>query len=426
MTPPRAVWLALSAVAAVWAMALGVPFWLGATAFGCSILPPLVGMFMRGSTSAAQAVEVEAGLWIALATAGAASMGGATSIIVIFVVAIAVAWMSGRVRLTLEIAGFALGDDKKDVRVSPRWFLLILLLGYCGYTTTVAAEPVAALDKWNWVWKALVFAAFLPLTLRTKLRMEATILTMVLCASDDLCGGALYAQHVEGERPDVTVLPRQHLAHPWTWRRIEARRLGERILCFLTLERALVVRFGGAPAGARRGRHHLAYGRDARHGGEDQPGPAHRGGTEQRADGQRRRLPPRPDAVAGGPGARCRGLAAQRPAGQTRPLLDGARGAGKQPGELRRSQNWIGGARPGRAASGLLGRSLGRLGGRSLVGGRSGSRDGGRAAAPRSRSRLRAACGDRPTGLRGWRRRSTECPAPTVSSTRPCRAWAGA
>ena len=33
-----------------------------------------------------------------------------------------------------------------------------------------------------------------------------------------------------------------------------------------------------------------------------------------------------------------------------RHLLDGARGAGKQPGELRRSQNWLGGTRPGNAA----------------------------------------------------------------------------
>jgi putative inorganic carbon (hco3(-)) transporter len=91
----------------------------------------------------------------------------------------------------LAVLGFLVGDDKKDVRVSPRWVLLLVLLAYCGYTTTVAAEPVAALEKWSWVWKALVFAAFLPLTLRTRLRIEALVLTMVLCASALIVTGGI-------------------------------------------------------------------------------------------------------------------------------------------------------------------------------------------------------------------------------------------
>ena len=53
--------------------------------------------------------------------------------------------------------------------------------------------------------------------------------TLVLCGTDDLCGGSLYAQHVEGERPDVTVLARSHVACAWTWRRIEAKRFGEAV-----------------------------------------------------------------------------------------------------------------------------------------------------------------------------------------------------
>jgi putative inorganic carbon (hco3(-)) transporter len=91
----------------------------------------------------------------------------------------------------LAVFGFLVSDDKKDVRVSPRWVLLLVLLAYCGYTTTVAAEPVAALEKWSWVWKALVFAAFLPLTLRTRLRIEALALTMVLCASALIVTGGI-------------------------------------------------------------------------------------------------------------------------------------------------------------------------------------------------------------------------------------------
>ena len=63
--------------------------------------------------------------------------------------------------VALAVLGFIAVDDKKDVRVAPRQFLILLLLGYCFYTTKHADFPLEALDKWDWVWKALAFAAFL-------------------------------------------------------------------------------------------------------------------------------------------------------------------------------------------------------------------------------------------------------------------------
>jgi probable O-glycosylation ligase (exosortase A-associated) len=82
-------------------------------------------------------------------------------------------------------------DDKRDTRVALRQFLLVLLLAYCGYTTLHADFPVEAAAKWSWVWKALVFAIFLPLTLRTRLRIEALSLVMVLCASSIIITGGI-------------------------------------------------------------------------------------------------------------------------------------------------------------------------------------------------------------------------------------------
>src|SRR5690606_8766202 len=77
-------------------------------------------------------------------------------------------------------AGWAFLDAKQGSRFGVRQGLILVLLAYCGMTTLSAAFPEAAWAKWDWVWKALVFAAFLPLTLRTKLRIEAAALIMVL------------------------------------------------------------------------------------------------------------------------------------------------------------------------------------------------------------------------------------------------------
>lgn len=91
----------------------------------------------------------------------------------------------------LALAGFLLFDDKRDVRVAPRQLLIVALIGYCWFTTLHADFPVEARDKWDWVWKALAFAAFLPLTLRTRLRIEALLLFMVLSASSIIIVGAI-------------------------------------------------------------------------------------------------------------------------------------------------------------------------------------------------------------------------------------------
>src|SRR5579875_1005047 len=57
----------------------------------------------------------------------------------------------------LAMGGWALFDDKRDVRVAPRQFLILILLIYCGITTLHADFPIPALDKWAWVWKCLAF-----------------------------------------------------------------------------------------------------------------------------------------------------------------------------------------------------------------------------------------------------------------------------
>ena len=88
-------------------------------------------------------------------------------------------------------AGWLLIDDKRHSRFSLRQGLLVVLLLYCGATTLMADFPEEAAQKWEWVWKAMVFAIFLPLTLRTRLRIEATVLTMVLAASSIIVSGGI-------------------------------------------------------------------------------------------------------------------------------------------------------------------------------------------------------------------------------------------
>ncbi|WP_287980437.1 DUF5935 domain-containing protein [Sphingomonas sp.] len=106
------------------------------------------------------------------------------------------------IAVALAVGGWLLADNKADSRFAPRQGLIVLLMLYCWATTLGADFPLDAKDKWDWVWKCLAFAAFLPLTLRTRLRIEALLLFMIVSAASiiivggikTLAGGGGYGQ----------------------------------------------------------------------------------------------------------------------------------------------------------------------------------------------------------------------------------------
>ena len=105
-------------------------------------------------------------------------------------------YLLNSIPLSLIVAGLAMGgwliaDARRGFSVAGRQWLMLLLLAYAGATTYYADLHLAALTKWDWAWKALAFAIFLPLALRTKLRIEAFLLFMLLSAGTIIIVGGL-------------------------------------------------------------------------------------------------------------------------------------------------------------------------------------------------------------------------------------------
>ncbi len=95
------------------------------------------------------------------------------------------------IAFALMVLGFVLDPAKKDMRITWRQGAIALLFLWCAYMTTQAVAPLSAADKWSWVSRSLIFAMFLPLILHKRLRIEAVILTYVLCASALIVTGGI-------------------------------------------------------------------------------------------------------------------------------------------------------------------------------------------------------------------------------------------
>ncbi|MXO96760.1 putative O-glycosylation ligase, exosortase A system-associated [Erythrobacter aquimaris] len=91
----------------------------------------------------------------------------------------------------LAFAGWIMFDNKKGTQVSIRQGILLAFLIWCGFTTAIAEFPESAALKWAWVWKSMLFALFLPLVLRTRLRLEAAVYVSVLSLATIVISGGI-------------------------------------------------------------------------------------------------------------------------------------------------------------------------------------------------------------------------------------------
>lgn len=82
-------------------------------------------------------------------------------------------------------------DRKDGARFTVRQGLMAALLLYCWWTTGNADFAADAATKWDWVWKALLFAIFLPLTLTTRARIEGLALVLLLSVATIVIGTGL-------------------------------------------------------------------------------------------------------------------------------------------------------------------------------------------------------------------------------------------
>lgn len=95
-----------------------------------------------------------------------------------------------QIMVALAVSGWLLVDARRGVKVSFHQGLMLAILFWAGWTTQHAAVPDMAWAKWDWVWKVVVFAIFLPMVLLTRLRIEAALMFIVMSvASVTIVGG---------------------------------------------------------------------------------------------------------------------------------------------------------------------------------------------------------------------------------------------
>ncbi len=106
---------------------------------------------------------------------------------------------------TAAILFYILGDRRAPPRVRWTTVLTVMMAAWCSVTMLWAVAPhFAVMDKWSWAFKTVLFSAFIPYAIRSRVQIEAFILVFVFSSliqilpvgvKQVVAGGAYGLQH---------------------------------------------------------------------------------------------------------------------------------------------------------------------------------------------------------------------------------------
>ncbi|WLI88933.1 putative O-glycosylation ligase, exosortase A system-associated [Massilia sp. R2A-15] len=77
------------------------------------------------------------------------------------------------------LISFLTSAEKKKIPVDNTIFLLTFFAAWITFTSAIADPGVGAWVKWDWAFKVVIFASFIPFVIRSRIHIEAFLLTMV-------------------------------------------------------------------------------------------------------------------------------------------------------------------------------------------------------------------------------------------------------
>ncbi len=79
----------------------------------------------------------------------------------------------------VAILAYLIKGDKASLKFTAVMYLLCIFAAWVTFTTINADPRIFSWEKWNWAFKVIVFTIFIPLIFRTRIQLEALILTIL-------------------------------------------------------------------------------------------------------------------------------------------------------------------------------------------------------------------------------------------------------